>query len=120
MPVYAITVDANSSYIALAIGPEVHLANMLKHNRTYTDRHQQQVLFFLGHFATISILPKPKELPGLSIDDVYHGVRGRGLHFVQRGSRLIVSYLNHGIVYVLIQLQKTFMNLITGAGTYNP
>lgn len=51
-------------------------------------------------YVTVTILPKPTSFSepksefGESDD-----IRGRSLHFLDGGSKLLVSYLNHGIVY---------------------
>jgi hypothetical protein len=52
---------------------------------------------FLGSYATLSILPEPKSLPDAA-ERSDARVCAHALHFVERGSRLIVTYLNHGIV----------------------
>lgn len=52
---------------------------------------------FSGTYATLSILPAPKALPDTAErSDVR--VRCRALKFMKRGSWLIATYLNHGIV----------------------
>lgn len=66
--------------------------------RTYLFVYSESVSLFLpGNYATLSILPAPKPLPNAT-DKSDGRVRGRALKFMKRGRRLIVSYLNHGIV----------------------
>ena len=58
-----------------------------------------------GHpesYATVIILPKPTSLSEPKSESL--DVRGRSLHFLNGGSKLLVSYLNHGIVYVFIRI----------------
>ncbi|KAF8995248.1 hypothetical protein BDQ17DRAFT_1330664 [Cyathus striatus] len=66
--------------LALAVGPEIHIASKL----------------ISRHFATTNILPKPSHPQNLSDSD--DRIRGRSLHFIKNDTKLIVSYLNHGIV----------------------
>jgi hypothetical protein len=49
-------------------------------------------------YTTIVSLPAPTN----SVEDDNNDlrVRPRGVHFMSRGTRLVVSYLNHGVVYV--------------------
>ncbi|TEB28127.1 WD40 repeat-like protein [Coprinellus micaceus] len=78
-PVHAIA-PSPSGCLAIAIGAEVHIT------------HQSRQ----GVWITVDILPQPK-LPGeTSLGDTR--VRPRSLHFYRGSRRLIVSYLNHGVV----------------------
>ncbi|KAG2140874.1 WD40-repeat-containing domain protein [Suillus cothurnatus] len=78
-PVYALDVDAATGYLAIGIGSEVHVAQEISGNT----------------FATFTILPKPADLSDMLPDS---RVRPRSVHFLKNGTRLIVSYLNHGII----------------------
>jgi WD40 repeat protein len=53
------------------------------------------------NYGMISILPKPKDLP-TAPPNSDACVRGRSLAFVKEGRRLVVTYLNHGVMYVRI------------------
>jgi hypothetical protein len=48
----------------------------------------------LGDYATVNILPKPAVIEAIEEDRV----RARALHLIKGDTRLIVAYLNHGIV----------------------
>ncbi|KAG2094667.1 WD40-repeat-containing domain protein, partial [Suillus discolor] len=78
-PVYALDVDAVTGYLAIGIGSEVHVAQEISGNT----------------FATFTILPKPADLSDMSPNSRVHP---RSVHFLKNGTRLIVSYLNHGII----------------------
>ncbi|KAG1900873.1 WD40-repeat-containing domain protein, partial [Suillus fuscotomentosus] len=78
-PVYALDVDAVTGYLAIGIGSEVHVAREISGNT----------------FATFTILPKPADLSDMLPDS---RVRPRSVHFLKNGTRLIISYLNHGII----------------------
>ena len=55
---------------------------------------------YLGVWITVDILPQPKLSDETSLGDTR--VRPRSLHFYRGSRRLIVSYLNHGVVYVKV------------------
>ncbi|KAF8988645.1 hypothetical protein BDQ17DRAFT_1434932 [Cyathus striatus] len=74
-PGYAIEVSMMGMTLALAVGPEIHIAR---------------------HFATTNILPKPSHPQNLSDSD--DCIRGHSLHFIKNDTKLIISYLNHGIL----------------------
>ncbi|KAG2740402.1 WD40 repeat-like protein [Suillus brevipes Sb2] len=78
-PVYALDIDTVTGYLAIGIGSEVHVAQEISGDT----------------FATFSILPKPADFSDMLPDN---RVRPRSVHFLKNGSRLIVSYLNHGII----------------------
>ncbi|KAI6036201.1 hypothetical protein BKA83DRAFT_4485271 [Pisolithus microcarpus] len=84
-PVYCLDLDSSSGKLAIGVGPEIHIAKPIAHRR----------------YATFDILAMPPELRSISepdgADDEYL-VRARSLHFLRGGSKLIASYLNHGIV----------------------
>ncbi|KAM6491151.1 WD40-repeat-containing domain protein, partial [Amanita muscaria] len=88
-PVYAISADIYTERIALAVGPEVHIAN--------------EVGILKKHYVTTAILPRPSNLSvnphvnGPSDEGTDRRLRGHSVHFLS-GSRLLVSYLSHGIV----------------------
>ncbi|KAG2144066.1 WD40-repeat-containing domain protein [Suillus cothurnatus] len=103
-PVYALDVDAATGYLAIGIGSEVHVAQEISGNT----------------FATFTILPKSADLSDMLPDS---RVRPRSVHFLKNGTRLIVSYLNHGIIgyaalshnsrYLLVSNMNIGMNLYT-------
>ncbi|KAJ8583673.1 WD40 repeat-like protein [Rhizopogon salebrosus TDB-379] len=78
-PVYALDVDAVTGYLAIGIGSEVHIAREIS----------------VYAFVTFTILPEPTNLSDMLPDS---RVRSRSVHFLKKGTRLIVSYLNHGII----------------------
>ncbi|KIJ19460.1 hypothetical protein PAXINDRAFT_41555, partial [Paxillus involutus ATCC 200175] len=79
-PVYAITMCATSRIVALSLGLEVHLVKA--HNSTY---------------VTFKILPRPTI--SCQVDDVRDNhIHATALQFLQGDRRLIVSYVNHGVV----------------------
>ena len=54
-------------------------------------------IFASDTYATFMILPDPKPLPN-SAENSDDRIRGRSLKFLHHGSKLLVSYLNHGVV----------------------
>ncbi|KAG2103710.1 uncharacterized protein F5147DRAFT_654626 [Suillus discolor] len=78
-PVYALDIDTVTGYLAISIGSEVHVAQEILGNT----------------FAMFVILPKPADFPDMLPDSRVHL---RSVHFLKNGTRLIVSYLNHGII----------------------
>ncbi|KAH7918994.1 WD40 repeat-like protein [Leucogyrophana mollusca] len=84
--VYVICVDNISNVVAVGIGSEVHLVKEFK----------------IRQYATFKILPSPDEMPNTP-DFADRRIRARSLDFLLKSNsgdsdRLIVSYLNHGIV----------------------
>jgi len=55
---------------------------------------------FLERYTGATKLPNPPYKP--QIDDGDIRVRPRSVHFYESGKRLIVSYLNHGIMYDML------------------
>jgi WD40 repeat protein len=81
-PVYAIAIDPASGVLALGIGVEVQITSEIGGSG--------------GNYSTSRILSKPPEL--LQSTSSSKDLWPRSLHFLKGGNRLIVSYLNHGIV----------------------
>ncbi|KAH7918964.1 WD40 repeat-like protein [Leucogyrophana mollusca] len=79
--VHTIAVDALTGHVAIGLGSEVHIAKEIAPKK----------------FATFKILPSPSELPKTSKNADLR-IRARSLAFMTKGSRLVVSYLNHGVV----------------------
>lgn len=48
-----------------------------------------------AQFRITALLPRPRDLQPNSKE-----MCGRSLHFIERDKKLIVSYLNHGILFV--------------------
>ncbi|KAF8982328.1 WD40-repeat-containing domain protein, partial [Cyathus striatus] len=81
-PGYSIEVSRSGQLVALAVGPEIHIATKL------TSKH----------FTTTNILPKPDARSLENDDNEDTRIRGRCLHLINNDTKLIVTYLNHGIV----------------------
>ncbi|KIK18251.1 hypothetical protein PISMIDRAFT_109835 [Pisolithus microcarpus 441] len=79
-PVFTLTVDEYSGYVAIALGSEIHVAKEVAYK-----------------YATFKIFPPPSELP-LMAEQPDKRIRGRALAFRERGTELVVAYLNHGMV----------------------
>lgn len=79
-PVFTLTVDEYSGYVAIALGSEIHVAKEVAYK-----------------YATFKIFPPPSELP-LMAEQPDKRIRGRALAFRKRGTELVVAYLNHGVV----------------------
>ncbi|VDB89667.1 unnamed protein product [Peniophora sp. CBMAI 1063] len=73
-------VDVETRMLALAVGPEVHLAMSMG---------------VAGHYISNRVFPKPHSPPGLQ-GDIH--VRPRVVHLERGAKKLIVAYLTHGIV----------------------
>ncbi|EDR04847.1 uncharacterized protein LACBIDRAFT_330383 [Laccaria bicolor S238N-H82] len=78
----ALDVDAESNYLAIGVGSEVQVSKKITE---YT-------------YATFVIMPSPPKLV-LEKEGDDERIRPRSVHLLPGGSQLIVSYLNHGIVY---------------------
>ncbi|KAH7904641.1 WD40-repeat-containing domain protein [Hygrophoropsis aurantiaca] len=104
--VYVVRSHSTSGVLAIGVGSEVHLLKELK-PRAHTHIIISSISISLrsphqGNYAIISVLPQPDEMPN-SPDSADLRVRVRSLDFLADDSsvdfgRLIVSYLNHGIV----------------------
>ncbi|KAM6491031.1 WD40-repeat-containing domain protein [Amanita muscaria] len=87
-PVYAISSDMYKERIALAVGPEIQIAN--------------EIGILKRYYVTTAILPRPTGLricadDAPSCEGTDRRLRGRSVRFLN-DSRLLVSYLSHGIV----------------------
>lgn len=86
--------------MGISIGPEIHIAHLLVSNGESAGalwHNYTKIDVSPGSYATLSILPGPRPLPNVGAK-VDQRVRGRALRFIKNSSRLIVSYLNHGVV----------------------
>ncbi|KII90927.1 hypothetical protein PLICRDRAFT_107458, partial [Plicaturopsis crispa FD-325 SS-3] len=83
-PVYTLAFDVESGFLGLAAGSEVQVLREI--NSTQNRRV----------FSTFTIMPRPNLLSNLPEED-HESIRGRSVHFTHRGTRLVVSYLSHGI-----------------------
>ena len=116
-PIYALAVDRATSpcRIALAAGPEIHLATPINNGGKCFRLgviHGIQGLH-KEYFATVAILPKPTDLPAVPMKRGDVRIRGRSLHFTNNGRNLLVSYLNHGIVFIYICCPTTTSDLLS-------
>ncbi|KII96096.1 hypothetical protein PLICRDRAFT_96851 [Plicaturopsis crispa FD-325 SS-3] len=84
-PIYCLAFDPASGVLAIAIGSEVQLVHALASNGKCQA---------WGAFAIIPKPPPPRNAP----ENQPVKVRGRSLHFTHEGTRLVVSYLSHGVV----------------------
>ena len=67
-------------------------------------------MFLPGEYATVKILPAPAELFNVT-GPVDKRVHGRAVEFKEKGSELVVAYLNHGVVYVIPFFLKSNPNI---------
>jgi len=109
LAVYAFAVSHRTPNIALSVGYEVHIAAPMNVNSALSPYCSQFPCLTsnLGSYASVTILPKPMSLSESKSeppDSEFADVWGRSLHFLGSGSKLLASYLNHGIVYVSIWL----------------
>lgn len=88
-PIFALSVDEYSGDIAIAVGSEIHIAKEI------TPRN----------YVTIKIFPPPSELVN-TMEEADKRVRGRAIMFREKGSELVVAYLNHGVVCWDVVSQK--------------
>ncbi|KAH7920025.1 WD40 repeat-like protein [Leucogyrophana mollusca] len=86
-PVYCMDLHSSSRELAIGLGCEVHVAKEMT-KATY---------------ATFTVLPEPTALPSRNPDadsntndDIR--VRARAVYFFKNSRKLVVAYLNHGIV----------------------
>jgi len=96
-PIYALDYDSVTDTVAVAVGSEVQVAAKLKTSTVFLDSHRIYLTETLGIYATSAVIPEPPPTqlaPGSA--DVR--LRPRSVHFVSKGSQLIVAYLNHGIM----------------------
>ncbi|KIK12932.1 hypothetical protein PISMIDRAFT_119949 [Pisolithus microcarpus 441] len=79
-PVFTLTVNEYSGYVTIALGSKIHVVKEV----TYK-------------YATFKIFLPPSELP-LMAEQPDKRIHGRALAFRERGTELVVAYLNHGMV----------------------
>lgn len=63
-----------------------------------------------GNFTAAAMLPSPNELPVRPANQHDEQVLAKSLHFVDHARNLIVSYLNHGIVFVFVSILRSYAN----------
>jgi hypothetical protein len=83
--------------------------------RAYHERSGPSCQWFVADYAMLIIIPVlmpdafiayttivslPAPTNDVADDNNDTRVRPRGVHFMNSGTRLVVSYLNHGVVYV--------------------
>ena len=103
-PIICLDADKHTKHLALGAGAEVHIAALLKGGCACMfcvtlASHWEYVA--ADRYSSCSVLPKPRPLTRAPV----HGdtrVRPVSVHLQHKQSRLIVSYLNHGIVYVFV------------------
>ena len=98
--IHCIDYDGNSHRLAVGIGDMVQIATET------TEGPYQPTLFhplkqsfpILGKLSGNFRIYPPDDVSCVGNDK---RVRPRALHFYQRGTKVIVTYLNHGVVYVV-------------------
>jgi len=80
-PVESLDIEAKSGFLAIGVGSEVEIAKQLSEHV----------------YSTFILMPSPSP-PGLRPHGADDRIRPRSVHFLPGGWKLIVSYLNHGIV----------------------
>jgi len=94
--VFAVSIDEYSGSLAICIGPEVHLAKEIAPGVFHVSDHWYVVLTNGPvRYASFKIFPCPRECSAKLVDK---HVRGRALSFTERGTKLVVAYLYHGVV----------------------
>jgi hypothetical protein len=99
-PVYALAFDIDSGHVAVGIGSEVQMTREIVSSECKSFEIGEELNFVLcsqENYATFCILPRPPELPNLR-ENSDNRIRARSLHVIARGSKLVASYLNHGIM----------------------
>jgi hypothetical protein len=92
-----IAYDTNNNYLAVGCGEEVYITK-----ETHEGLHTNIFLLtsvdalIAGYTAVIQI-PRPVDRD-IEQHNSDNRLRPRGLHFMKKGTVIIVSYLNHGVV----------------------
>jgi len=98
-PVFCMDLEPNVKLLAIGVGNEVHITQDGCLRKTppaaigcgLMDLHHSP-----ASYTATTKLPRPKYQP--RIDDGDFRIRPRSVHFYEGGKRLIVSYLNHGVM----------------------
>lgn len=94
--VFAISINEYGGSVAICIGPEVHLVKEITPGVFHVSAHWYVVLKNgLVRYASFKIFPSPRKCPAKLVDK---HVCGRALSFTERGAKLIIAYLYHGVV----------------------
>lgn len=100
-PVYCLALETFSGSLAIGVGPEVHIAKQIVTSKCTFMIYLRlcKTLTDIEQYATSVILPRPRVQAKFSEQlEADSPVRPRGVHFLKKGTLLIVSYLNHGIM----------------------
>ena len=95
--IHCITTDKTGTTVAIAYGPDIALVEQ------HTICESSTILPLRDQHSTIAswtntrTLPEPPSLPGL--DEELPTPSACALHFLDGGKLLVVSYVDHGIVY---------------------
>ena len=98
-PIYALDYDPVTDTVAVAVGSEVQVAAKLSTSTAFLDSYDTHLTGTLGTYATSAVIPEPPSTQ-LAPESADMRLRPRSVHFVGKGSQLIVAYLNHGIMQV--------------------
>jgi hypothetical protein len=98
-PVYAMAFCPKTRCLAMGLGGELHISKAVDKSWLSLFTTSYKLIYTLDKYATFSILPPPDPLPN-SDPTADSRVRIRSVHFTQGGRRLLVAYLNHGVMYV--------------------
>lgn len=97
-----------SNYLAIGVGSEVQVAKRVTERKCISQMSALQSVNedVLDTYATFIILPRPLTPVGSGQDG--HIVRLRSMQFLPGGRKMIVSYLNHGVVSVRSVIWKSY------------
>jgi len=100
--IHCLDYDSTTKCLAVGVGEHVFITKDLGDAGAPLTcnncSHRLMVDLSLDYAAVVS-LPMPTNQVEAANNDVR--IRPRGAHFMGNGTRLVVSYLNHGVVYVL-------------------
>jgi len=122
--IHCIDYDGNSHRLAVGIGDMVQIATETTEGayQLALSHHLKQSFQILGKLSGSFRIYPPDDVSCVGDDK---RVRPRALHFYQRGTKVIVTYLNHGVVYVVkVQCRALQMSIdahyILELGTCRP
>ena len=99
-PVFCIDLEPNAKLLAIGVRNEVHITQdgCLRKTPPAAIRCGLMDLQYCSSasYTATTKLPRPQYKP--QIDDGDFRIHPRSVHFYERGKRLIVSYLNHGVM----------------------
>ncbi|KDR77838.1 hypothetical protein GALMADRAFT_138884 [Galerina marginata CBS 339.88] len=95
--VYSLGTCVGSDYVAIAVGSDIQVAKQIT-NESY---------------AAFVVMPPPFALPIVEIE-ADDRIRASAVHLTSGGSRLVASYLNHGIICWDITLKMSLWTIIPG------